>query len=389
MLRAALPAGVEVAYAVEGEPVAGRSSRLLAAWGSARDIASAGELASRHPGRVRPAAGRVHGPGKTDAELAAAIRRGSPRHHRRVAGGARRAARAGAAGRPAPGLCSGSPADEPSRGAEGTPIIGAAGAAKFGLLRDELDEASTGCRWRVPSVARARPSSCWVHAFGASNVRDAGPAAGAASVARRPAEEVAAPRPRFRCSTRVAASASRTPTTSAAGSRSAGRGPRRGAGHVGRSAGGWPTRACCSSPALPGRSGGRVPHARRATKQLDGRTVAIIDGGIHHVLRPALVREPQRIGRRRRRPPSRAGRRRRSSGRCAPASTSSSADVCCPTRARATCSRCSMSAPTASPSPMPLFLSHPIPARRWSCRGGVARVARLRQEPGGVVRVVW
>src|SRR5207244_9147846 len=30
-------------------------------------------------------------------------------------------------------------------------------------------------------------------------------------------------------------------------------------------------------------------------KQLDGRTVAIVDGGIHHVLRPALVRQAHRV----------------------------------------------------------------------------------------------
>jgi diaminopimelate decarboxylase len=30
-------------------------------------------------------------------------------------------------------------------------------------------------------------------------------------------------------------------------------------------------------------------------KQLDGRTVAIVDGGIHHVLRPALVRQAHRL----------------------------------------------------------------------------------------------
>jgi diaminopimelate decarboxylase len=30
-------------------------------------------------------------------------------------------------------------------------------------------------------------------------------------------------------------------------------------------------------------------------KQLDGRPVAIVDGGIHHVVRPALVRQPHRL----------------------------------------------------------------------------------------------
>ena len=39
-------------------------------------------------------------------------------------------------------------------------------------------------------------------------------------------------------------------------------------------------------------------------KQLDGRTVAIVDGGIHHVLRPALVRQPHRLLRLTERPPS-------------------------------------------------------------------------------------
>jgi diaminopimelate decarboxylase len=37
---------------------------------------------------------------------------------------------------------------------------------------------------------------------------------------------------------------------------------------------------------------------------------------------------------------------------------------------------------------MPLFLSHPVPAEVVVSRG-VARVARLRQEPGGGSAVVW
>jgi diaminopimelate decarboxylase len=37
---------------------------------------------------------------------------------------------------------------------------------------------------------------------------------------------------------------------------------------------------------------------------------------------------------------------------------------------------------------MPLFLSHPVPAEIAVSRG-VARVARLRQEPGGGSSVVW
>ena len=140
MLRAAVPDAVELAYAVKANP-SPAILRRLAALGVGADIASAGELATVTRAGFDMRRVIFTGPGKTDAELAAAIRAGV------------RAITiesleeldvllelAPLAGRHQ-GLVLRLTAEEASRGAEGTPIIGAGGASKFGLLREELDEA--------------------------------------------------------------------------------------------------------------------------------------------------------------------------------------------------------------------------------------------------------
>ena len=75
MLRAAMPDGVEVAYAVKANP-SPAILRHLASLGLGADIASGGELVAVT--RTGFDLGRVvmTGPGKTDAEIAAAVRAG-------------------------------------------------------------------------------------------------------------------------------------------------------------------------------------------------------------------------------------------------------------------------------------------------------------------------
>ncbi len=117
------------------------------------------------------------------------------------------------------------------------------------------------------------------------------------------------------------------------------------------------------------------------TKPRAGRTMAITDGGIHHLLRPALVGEAQRIV---------------AVGAAASRTGQTPASVVGPL-----CTGLDVLALEVSlPEPrtgdllavldagaygftesMPLFLSHPVPAE-VAVSDGIARVARLRQEPG-------
>ena len=111
-------------------------------------------------------------------------------------------------------------------------------------------------------------------------------------------------------------------------------------------------------------------------KTVGGQHVVILDGGIHHVLRPALVGQEHRVVALTGRAATPAGAdaqrsRSRSPGRCAPGST------CSP-------SRRSMALPEpgdlvavldvgayGATESMPFFLSHPLPAE-IAIRGGEA-----------------
>ena len=130
-------------------------------------------------------------------------------------------------------------------------------------------------------------------------------------------------------------------------------------------------------------------------KTVDGSIVVILDGGVHHVLRPALVGQEHRIrafgGRGRRR-----DRRKHRDGRMVPV-----------TVAGALCSGLDVFSQAAVMTPpevgdlvavldvgaygftesMPLFLSHPIPAE-VALRGGRAALIRPRQDPpsGSIAR---
>ena len=117
--------------------------------------------------------------------------------------------------------------------------------------------------------------------------------------------------------------------------------------------------------------------------------MAITDGGIHHLLRPALVGEAQRIV---------------AVGNAATRDAETPASVVGPL-----CTGLDMlAAEVALPAPrsgdllavldagaygftesMPLFLSHPVPAE-VAVSAGIARVARLRQEPmSGSSASIW
>jgi diaminopimelate decarboxylase len=123
------------------------------------------------------------------------------------------------------------------------------------------------------------------------------------------------------------------------------------------------------------------------TKRRDGRTMAVTDGGIHHVLRPALVGDPHRI----------VGVGAAAEREVVPASVvgplctgidqlSGAVDLPEP-RPGDILAVLDVGAYGFTES-MPLFLSHPVPAEVVVTHG-MARVARLRQEAGGGSAVVW
>lgn len=390
MLRAALPDRVEVAYAVKANP-SPAILRLLASQGVGADIASGGELAAVTRAGFDLRRVVMTGPGKTDAELAAAIRAGL------------RAITiesleeldvlldmASLAGRHQ-GLMLRLAVDRADVAVEGTPIISAAGAAKFGLLPDEVDEAIDRLRL---AGAIGDPGSPYellgLHAFGASNVRDADRLVEHVAWLAGSAERIAA-RHGVRSRLLDAGGGLGIPYAESQVPLDLERLGRA----IGREVETWGDRDGLGGARLvlePGRflvgpAGAYVTRVVR-TKERDGRVMAITDGGIHHVLRPALVGDPHRIV-----AVGEAARR----DATVPASVVGplctgldqlSGDVELPDpRAGDLLAVLDVGAYGFTES-MPLFLSHPIPAEVTVSRG-VARLARLRQEPGGGSAVIW
>ena len=391
MLRAALPDAVEVAYAVKANP-SPAILRRLAGLGIGADIASAGELAAVTRAGFDMRRVIFTGPGKTDAELAAAVRSGV------------RAITiesleeldvlldlAPLAGRHQ-GLVLRLTAEEMSRGAEGTPIIGAGGASKFGLLREELDSAIDRLLLAGAIGGQGSPYALLgLHAFGASNVRDADRLIAGIRWIAAQAEDVARVHgQRFRLvdaggGLGIPYADDEAPLDL----------DRLGRG-VAEELGTWSGRTGLTEARLllePGRflvgpAGVYLTRIVR-TKPRGGRTMAITDGGIHHLLRPALVGEAQRIV---------------AVGNAATRDAETPASVVGPL-----CTGLDMlAAAVALPAPrsgdllavldagaygftesMPLFLSHPVPAE-VAVSAGIARVARLRQEPmSGSSASIW
>ena len=120
-------------------------------------------------------------------------------------------------------------------------------------------------------------------------------------------------------------------------------------------------------------------------KTVDGTVVAILDGGVHHVLRPALVGQDHRI-----RALGGRGDGSGGGGRMVPVTVAgplcsgldvfSQAAVMTPPEVGDLVAVLDVGAYGFTES-MPLFLSHPIPAE-VAVRGGRAALIRPRQDPG-------
>ena len=375
VLRAALPDVFDVAYAVKANPSLGVVA-TLAGLGLGADVASGGELETAVRAGVPASTIVVTGPGKTDAELTRAVRLGvravtveSPRELRRLE------AIASQEERVTPILLRAAVGRDVRL--ERVRLVGDDGAGKFGMDRDDL-----------VASARHAADSAWLdplglHAFGASNVLDVDQLAGhvertvaaAADLARAVGFEL-----------RLVDVGGGLGIPYEGHEESldlVGLGRR-----LARLAMDWatdPQRRDARILLEPGRFlvGQAGAYVARVVdrKSVEGREVAILDGGIHHVLRPALVGQEHRV--------------RRLTGRA-----DGSARLVPLTIAGPLCSGLDVLASEAVLQPpdvgdlmavldvgaygftesMPLFLSHPIPAEIAVRRGHVA-LLRPRVEP--------
>jgi len=378
-LRTDLPAEFEIAYAVKANPSLGVVAHL-GGLGLGADVASVGEL--RTALRAGIPADRIvmTGPGKGDEELRAAVEAGIRAITLESIGELRRLeaivrARTNAMAAPVPILLR--VAVAASSSGERIPIVGGVGGLKFGMDRDDLLAAARIAR------ASSRLDLLGIHAFGASNVIEAHDLAAHVGATMSLAREVMAS---------VGAIPRLVDVGGGLGIPYRDGQPPLDVDMFGRLlrtlAGDWAT-----DPALrdtrvlvePGRFlvGPAGTYLTRVvdTKTVGGRSIAIVDGGIHHLLRPALVGEAHRV--------------RRLTGD-PDASAAGAVTIAGPL-----CSGHDVLATEADLPPlepgdllavldtgaygftesMPFFLSHPIPAE-VALRAGRASLLRPRLDPG-------
>jgi diaminopimelate decarboxylase len=373
-LRAALPPSVEIAYAVKANPALAIVAHL-GHLGLGADVASGGELATARRAGIPAERIVVTGPGKRDAELRDAVAAGVRAITVESPGELDRLERIAAdASRRVPVLlrASVSTADRLER----VRLVGDDGAGKFGM--DEPD-----MRAAARSAARSRHLELLgVHRFGASNVLDAGRLAAhvdeTVELARAVAAHAAVP-------LRLVDAGGGLGIPYEAHEESldvAGFGRR-----VSALAASWATTPGMRDLRLllePGRYlvGAAGAYVARVVdrKRVGEAEVAILDGGVHHLLRPALVGQEHRV-----RVLGADPRTARSWPVTIAGPLCSGLDIFA---ANAT-----LSAPAVGDlvavldtgaygftESMPLFLSHAIPAE-VAIRGGRAALIRPRLEP--------
>ena len=374
-LRAVLPPSFELAYAVKANPALGIVAHL-ASLGLGADVASGGELATALRAGVPGEAIVVTGPGKRDDELRAAVAAGvravtveSPGELGRLE------AIATAAGRRVPVLLRAAVA--PDVRLERVRLVGDDGAGKFGMGAEDLLEAA---RFAVRSP-HLEPIG--LHAFGASNVLDAGALAEHVATTMRAARALAldAGFPLRLVDAGGGLGIAYEAHEESLDLRTYGR-------RLAELAGAWSMDPVTRDTRLllePGRYlvGPAGAYLARVVdrKLVDGRVVVILDGGIHHVLRPALVGQEHRVRRL-----SGAGE---GVGRFVPVTVAG--PLCSGLDVLATEAMLTVPEPGdliavldvgayGFTEAMPFFLSHPVPAE-VAVRGGVSALLRPRLEP--------
>jgi diaminopimelate decarboxylase len=378
-LAGVLPPSVDLAYAVKANPALGVVAHI-GSLGLGADVASGGELETALAAGIPPDRIVFTGPGKLDDELRLAVRRGiraitveSLRELERLA------TIAETEGRQAPVLLR----DAVSRAArlERVRLVGDDGAGKFGLGPDEL--------LRAAAVAVRSPhhEPLGLHAVGASNVLDA--AALADHVATTVAAAVTlAGEAGFPLRIVDVGGGIGIPYESHEESFDlAGFGRR-----MAELAAAWACDPVLRETRLlvePGRFlvGQAGAYLARVVdrKALDGRDVVIVDGGIHHLVRPALVGQEHRV--------RRFGRPSAGPARFAPVTIAG--PLCSGLDVLAT--EAMVRTPDVGDlvavldvgaygftESMPFFLSHPLPAE-VAVRDGRPALLRPRLEPSTVL----
>jgi diaminopimelate decarboxylase len=377
-LRAALPASVEVAYAVKANASPAVLS-VVAATGVGADVASGAEL--RAVMRAGFGAGRVvfTGPGKTDRELHEALRAGVRALTLESLDELEALLSMAGEARPGQGLLLRLATEGE---AEGLPIISAPGNVKFGLTDAEADVAVS----RLKAAGALAPAGPFVlrgfHAFGASNMLHAiGLVDGAASLARR-ASDIAG---RHGLVIELLDAGGGlgipyAPSESPLDIEALGVGLR-------AEQASWHDLPGLREARLllePGRwlagpAGAYICRVIR-TKERGGRSVAISDGGVHHLLRPRLVGQDHRVV------PVGAAAARATDVRMdlvGPLCTGLdilAADVPMPRPVAGDLHAVLDAGAYGYSESMPLFLSHPVPAE-IVVDGGQVTVSRDRIEP--------
>ena len=323
-LRAVLPPVVELAYAVKANPalaVVAHLGRL----GLGADVASGGELRRPRPRRDHRGSDRHDRPGQARRRAA---RRGRGRDPGGHGGIARRAGPARGDRRGRRPACNRSCSAPPSPRAPGSSASGSsattAPASSGWTPRTWSTAARRALGVAAPRAARA-PRVRGVERPRRERASSAHVAATVATARRMAARRRAR---RFASSTPAAGSASRTKPHEESLDL-----VRLGAG-LAEIVAGWAADPLLRDARLllePGRFlvGPAGAYLARVVdrKTVDGSIVVILDGGVHHVLRPALVGQEHRV--RALGDASRAGghaagcSRSPSPGRCAPVSTSS------------------------------------------------------------------
>ena len=379
-LTGVLPPVVDLAYAVKANPALAVVQHL-GGLGLGADVASAGELALA--GRAGIGADRIvmTGPGKRDDELAAAVAARiravtveSPGELARLEGIAR------SAGRVQPVMLRVAVSERARL--ERVRLVGDDGAGKFGMDAADLVVAAR------QAVASPHLELLGLHAFGASNVLDAG------ALVEHVRDTVRTAR-RLAMAVGVALR-----LVDAGGGLGIPYEPHESSLDLERLGAGltaivddWPTDPVLRDARLllePGRFlvGSSGAYVARVVdrKTVDGVVVVILDGGVHHVLRPALVGQEHRIR-------ALGGGRDREDGPgsarmvpvtvagplCSGLDVFSQAAVMTPPEVGELVAVLDVGAYGFTES-MPLFLSHPIPAE-VAVRAGRAELIRPRQEP--------
>lgn len=376
-LRAVLPPRFEVAYAVKANPALAVVAHL-GSLGVGADVASGGELDLVRRAGIAPGDVVFTGPGKRDDELAAAAGAGlravtveSPGELARLETiAARWGWRVPVLLRMASGVAS---------PAEAIRIVGDAGAGKFGMDAEALGGAG------LRAAHSPHLELLGLHAFGASNVLDAGVLAAHAATTMSAARTVAV--------------ATGIPLRFIDMGGGLGIPYAPGERPLDLAAFGAALRALDATWAAdpvtretrvivePGRylvaRAGALVTRVVDRKCAHGATVAIVDGGIHHLLRPALVGQEHRVV------PLTGMRAVARDHRSEPVTIAG--PLCSGLDVRARGAR--MEPPDVGDllavldvgaygftESMPLFLSHPSPAE-IAIRGGRAALIRPRLEP--------